>query len=134
MVVALLQHRGVLQLALGAGLVWAGFQPSVRIGMASAAVATKSAFLSLLLPDPDLILIAALLVSAALPARLAHRCLALSYAFAAGVITTASFSYVARDAASEGWLTMLTAAVCAIAAALLGFGRPPADQAREPAQ
>ncbi|WP_075743442.1 MULTISPECIES: hypothetical protein [Actinoalloteichus] len=54
MIVGLLQHRGVLQLVLGAGLVWAAFRPSVRVVVASAAILTKSVFLGLLLPDASL--------------------------------------------------------------------------------
>jgi hypothetical protein len=50
MVLALLQHRGMLQAALGAALVWAAFQPAVRIPAALAAIATKSTFLALTLP------------------------------------------------------------------------------------
>src|SRR5690606_8251202 len=45
---------------------------------------------------PDLILCAALLFAAFTPRRRARRALILAFAFAAGVITTAVFSYVAR--------------------------------------
>lgn len=51
MVVALLRHRGALQLALGAAIVWAAFDAGVRIPVAAAAIATKSAFLALILTD-----------------------------------------------------------------------------------
>ncbi|TMR21393.1 hypothetical protein ETD86_15280 [Nonomuraea turkmeniaca] len=49
---ALLQHRGMLQLLLGAALTWAAFHPPVRLGAALAAVAGKSTFLTLMLPNP----------------------------------------------------------------------------------
>ncbi|WP_282777924.1 hypothetical protein [Nocardia sp. CC201C] len=52
MTLALLQHRGMLQLLLGAALVWAAFQPSVHLGTAVAAVTGKSVFLLLILPNP----------------------------------------------------------------------------------
>ncbi|RJL35479.1 hypothetical protein [Bailinhaonella thermotolerans] len=45
---ALLQHRGVLQAALGAALIWAAFHPAARIPAALTAVATKTAFLVLM--------------------------------------------------------------------------------------
>lgn len=51
MVTALLQHRGMLQLVLGAALVWAGFDAHVRVPVAAAAIATKAVFLALILPD-----------------------------------------------------------------------------------
>ncbi|MFD1938622.1 hypothetical protein ACFSKW_44830 [Nonomuraea mangrovi] len=54
MTLALLQHRGMLQLLLGAALVWAAFFPPARRAAAIAAVAGKSTFLLLILPDPDL--------------------------------------------------------------------------------
>ncbi|MEV8635069.1 hypothetical protein AB0395_25770 [Streptosporangium sp. NPDC051023] len=58
MVLALLQHRGVLQLLLGAALIWAAFFPPVRLAAAPAAILAKSAFLGLILPNaaarPDL--------------------------------------------------------------------------------
>ncbi|GAA3129426.1 hypothetical protein [Streptosporangium carneum] len=58
MVLALLQHRGVLQLLLGAALVWAAFFPPVRLVAAPAAILAKSVFLGLILPNaaarPDL--------------------------------------------------------------------------------
>jgi hypothetical protein len=52
MTLALLQHRGMLQLLLGAAIVWAAFHPPVRLGAALAAVTGKSTFLLLILPDP----------------------------------------------------------------------------------
>ncbi|ONK13511.1 hypothetical protein [Streptomyces sp. MP131-18] len=51
---ALLQHRGMLQLLLGAALVWAAFFRPARPAAALAAVVGKGAFLLLLLPDPAL--------------------------------------------------------------------------------
>ncbi|MGI8334756.1 hypothetical protein ACRYCC_32800 [Actinomadura scrupuli] len=55
MTLALLQHRGVLQAALGASLVWGAFQPAVRIQTAVTAITTKSTFLILIanLPGPS---------------------------------------------------------------------------------
>ncbi|MEV4897937.1 hypothetical protein AB0K48_52250 [Nonomuraea sp. NPDC055795] len=50
MALALLQHRGMLQAALGAALVWAGFQPLARIPVAAAAIVTKATFLFVLGP------------------------------------------------------------------------------------
>lgn len=52
MTLALLQHRGMLQLLLGAALVWAAFFRSGRLAAAVAAVLGKSTFLLLILPDP----------------------------------------------------------------------------------
>ncbi|WP_084961066.1 hypothetical protein [Thermoactinospora rubra] len=49
MTLALLQHRGVLQAALGAAIVWAAFRPWVRIPVAVTAIATKGTFLALVL-------------------------------------------------------------------------------------
>mgnify|MGYP001209102685 CR=1 FL=1 len=54
MTLALLQHRGVLQLALGTALVWAGFFTPARVPVLAAASVTKGTFLALLLPYPDL--------------------------------------------------------------------------------
>ncbi|MFI6291175.1 hypothetical protein ACIBEJ_06280 [Nonomuraea sp. NPDC050790] len=51
MALSLLQHRGMLQAALGAALVWAAFQPLARIPVAATAIATKATFLVLLGPD-----------------------------------------------------------------------------------
>jgi hypothetical protein len=42
MVLVLLQHRGMLQLVLGAALVWAAFFPPARLAVALGAIATKS--------------------------------------------------------------------------------------------
>jgi peptidoglycan/LPS O-acetylase OafA/YrhL len=61
---------------------------------------------------PDLILCAALLFAAFTPRRRARRALILAFAFAAGVITTAVFSYVARGALDEGVPTVVAAAAC----------------------
>lgn len=52
-VLTLLQHRGVLQLLLGAALVWAAFRPDVRVAVAIAAVVSKGAFLALILSRPE---------------------------------------------------------------------------------
>jgi len=54
MVRALLQHRGVLQLVLGAAIAWAAFVRSVRIPVALAAITTKGSFCALVLPFADL--------------------------------------------------------------------------------
>ncbi|MFE0154720.1 hypothetical protein ACFWY5_46825 [Nonomuraea sp. NPDC059007] len=51
MALALLQHRGMLQAALGAALVWAAFQSLARIPVAAAAIVTKATFLVLLGPE-----------------------------------------------------------------------------------
>ncbi|WP_090934720.1 hypothetical protein [Nonomuraea jiangxiensis] len=48
---ALLQHRGMLQLLLGAAIVWSAFYPPVRLAAALAAVVGKSTFLALILPN-----------------------------------------------------------------------------------
>ncbi|MFG1710360.1 hypothetical protein ACFLIM_45050 [Nonomuraea sp. M3C6] len=48
---ALLQHRGMLQLLLGAAIVWAAFHPPVRLAAALAAVVGKTTFLALILPN-----------------------------------------------------------------------------------
>ncbi|GGO02543.1 hypothetical protein GCM10010116_04900 [Microbispora rosea subsp. aerata] len=52
MALALLQHRGILQAALGAALVWAAFHPSVRVPAAVTAIVTKSVFLGLMATLP----------------------------------------------------------------------------------
>ncbi|MBE3009395.1 hypothetical protein IL992_09310 [Microbispora sp. NEAU-D428] len=52
MTLALLQHRGILQGALGAALVWAAFQPAVRVPAAVTAIVTKSVFLGLMATLP----------------------------------------------------------------------------------
>ncbi|MET9211501.1 MULTISPECIES: hypothetical protein [unclassified Nocardia] len=49
---ALLRHRGMMQLVLGAALVWAAFVPSVRVPVALAAIVTKTTNLVLTLSDP----------------------------------------------------------------------------------
>lgn len=54
MTLALLQHRGIMQLVLGAALVWAAFFPPARLAAALGAITTKSTFLSLVLPDATL--------------------------------------------------------------------------------
>lgn len=51
---ALLQHRGALQLLLGAAIVGAAFHRPVRAAVALAAAASKTTFLLLILPDPAL--------------------------------------------------------------------------------
>ncbi|GAA0359843.1 hypothetical protein GCM10009530_06430 [Microbispora corallina] len=48
MAAALLQHRGVLQAALGAALVWAAFAAVARVPAAVTAIVTKSVFLALM--------------------------------------------------------------------------------------
>ncbi|WP_205825708.1 hypothetical protein [Microbispora catharanthi] len=52
MALALLQHRGILQAALGAALIWAAFQPAVRVPAAVTAIVTKSVFLGLMATLP----------------------------------------------------------------------------------
>jgi hypothetical protein len=51
---ALLQHRGMMQLVLGAALVWAAFFPPARLAAAAGAITTKTTFLSFVLPDAAL--------------------------------------------------------------------------------
>ncbi|SCE77220.1 hypothetical protein GA0070607_1374 [Micromonospora coriariae] len=51
MTTALLQHRGVLQLALGAAIIWGAFFLPVRVPAAATAVITKTAFLALTVVD-----------------------------------------------------------------------------------
>jgi hypothetical protein len=51
MTTALLQHRGVLQAALGAAIVWGAFYLPARVPAAATAVVTKSAFLALTVVD-----------------------------------------------------------------------------------
>lgn len=48
---ALLRHRGVMQLVLGAALVWAAFVPAVQVPVALAAITTKTTNLVLTLSD-----------------------------------------------------------------------------------
>ncbi|MBC6459256.1 hypothetical protein [Actinomadura sp. HBU206391] len=52
MVLALLKHRGVLQGALGASLVWSAYHAAVRVPVAVTAIATKSSFLGLMFSLP----------------------------------------------------------------------------------
>lgn len=52
-VLALLQHRGMLQLLLGTALVWAALRPAVRIPIAAATVVAKGTFLTLVLTRPE---------------------------------------------------------------------------------
>jgi hypothetical protein len=52
MVDSLLRHRGVLQAALGAALIWAAFRPDVRVPAAVTAITTKSTFLLLIAALP----------------------------------------------------------------------------------
>ncbi|SFB05149.1 hypothetical protein SAMN05216266_10457 [Amycolatopsis marina] len=54
MTLALLQHRGMLQLLLGAALVWAAFFRPGRLAAAAAAVVGKATFLLLILSDPSI--------------------------------------------------------------------------------
>ncbi|MBJ7355731.1 hypothetical protein [Nocardioides sp.] len=54
MSLALLQHRGMLQLALGGALVWAAFFPPARVAALAGALVTKSTFLALLVPRAEL--------------------------------------------------------------------------------
>jgi hypothetical protein len=51
-VTTLLQHRGVLQLALGAAIIWAAFDPRVRVPVLLAATVTKGAGVLLILTRP----------------------------------------------------------------------------------
>ncbi|GAA2083370.1 hypothetical protein GCM10009780_21990 [Actinomadura alba] len=53
MVLALLQHRGVLQGALGSALIWAAYRPAVRVPVAVTAIITKSSFIALMFSLPD---------------------------------------------------------------------------------
>lgn len=57
-VLTLLQHRGVLQLALGAALVWAAVRPDVRVPIAAAAITTKGVGLALTLSRPEVAAVA----------------------------------------------------------------------------
>lgn len=52
---SLLQHRGLLQFALGASLVYAAVRPDVRVAVAIAAIVTKGGFLLLTLMRPDVL-------------------------------------------------------------------------------
>ncbi|WP_433315464.1 hypothetical protein ACQP0U_02735 [Micromonospora sp. CA-269861] len=51
MTTALLQHRGVLQAALGAAIVWGAFYVPARVPAAATAIITKSVFLALTVVD-----------------------------------------------------------------------------------
>ncbi|REF00915.1 hypothetical protein [Thermomonospora umbrina] len=53
MLSALLKHRGVLQGALGAALVWAALRPALRPAAAGAAIVTKSTFVALMFSLPE---------------------------------------------------------------------------------
>lgn len=52
---SLLQHRGLLQFALGASLVYAAFRPDVRVAVALAAIVTKGGFLLLTFMRPEVL-------------------------------------------------------------------------------
>jgi hypothetical protein len=52
-VLTLLQHRGLLQFALGAALVFSAFKPDVRIAAAVAAIVTKGGGLLLTVSRPE---------------------------------------------------------------------------------
>lgn len=52
---SLLQHRGLLQFALGASLVYAAFRPDIRAAVAIAAIVTKSGFLLLTFIRPEVL-------------------------------------------------------------------------------
>jgi hypothetical protein len=54
MTTALLQHRGVLQGALGAAIVWAAFFPPARVPASATAIVTKSTFLALTAVDAQM--------------------------------------------------------------------------------
>ncbi|MEU8287074.1 hypothetical protein AB0C01_22340 [Micromonospora sp. NPDC048905] len=51
MTTALLQHRGLLQAALGAAIIWGAFHLPARVPAAATAIVTKSAFLALTVVD-----------------------------------------------------------------------------------
>jgi hypothetical protein len=54
MTTALLQHRGVLQGALGAAIVWAAFFPPARVPASATAIVTKTTFLALTAVDAQM--------------------------------------------------------------------------------
>lgn len=54
-VLTLLQHRGVLQLVLGAALIWAALRPAVRVPVAVAVIGAKGAALALTASRPDVL-------------------------------------------------------------------------------
>lgn len=49
----LLRHRGILQLLLGASLVWAAFSPGVRLPVILAVVLSKMSFILLVQSTPE---------------------------------------------------------------------------------
>ncbi|MEU4555199.1 hypothetical protein EV382_2698 [Micromonospora violae] len=51
MTIALLQHRGVLQAALGAAIIWGAFYLPARVPAAATAIVTKTTFLALTAVD-----------------------------------------------------------------------------------
>lgn len=55
---SLLQHRGVLQLALGAAIVWAAFDARVRVAILLGATLTKSAGVLLTVTRPEVYAVA----------------------------------------------------------------------------
>lgn len=57
-VLTLLQHRGVLQLVLGASLLYAAFKPDIRVAVALGAILTKSAALLLTASRSDVLAVA----------------------------------------------------------------------------
>jgi hypothetical protein len=52
-VTTLLQHRGALQFALGAAIIWAGFDRRVRVPILLAATFTKGVGVALTLTRPE---------------------------------------------------------------------------------
>ncbi|RWI50263.1 MAG: hypothetical protein EOR16_30720 [Mesorhizobium sp.] len=52
-VLTLLQHRGLLQFALGASLVYAAFKPDIRVAAALAAIFTKGGGLLITYSRPE---------------------------------------------------------------------------------
>jgi hypothetical protein len=54
-VTTLLQHRGALQLALGAAIVWAGFDARVRLPIVLAATFTKGVGVLLTVTRPEVL-------------------------------------------------------------------------------
>ncbi|MGC4747259.1 hypothetical protein ACLQ28_16615 [Micromonospora sp. DT201] len=51
MTTALLQHRGLLQAALGAAIIWGAFYLPARVPAAATAIITKTVFLALTVVD-----------------------------------------------------------------------------------
>ncbi|MFC4004990.1 hypothetical protein ACFS2C_27745 [Prauserella oleivorans] len=68
---------------------------------------------------PDLVLCAGLLVGAVVPGRVAVPLLRIMFGFAAGVITTAVFDYVARGELQDGIATVVAAVACVVMTVLL---------------